>query len=77
MKPRRARPYYCLLTRDTVADKWAMAFGDYDRPTVVFERGEYRRQYAAKNLTIISAANGRGKTIKVAVDAINLKAQNP
>lgn len=76
MKPRRARPYHCLLTRDTAADKWAIAFGDYDRATVVFERGEYRQQYAAKNLTIISTANARAKTVKVAVEALNLKAQD-
>lgn len=71
MKPRRTRPYHLLLTRETATDKWGVAFGDYDRPAVVFERAEYRQRYMAKNLTIISAANARGKTVQAAVDALN------
>lgn len=74
MKKRRSRPYYCLLTREAATDHWALAFGDFDRPAVVFERDEYRRQYMAKNLTIISAPDARAKTVQTAVDALNTKA---
>lgn len=76
MKKRRSRPYYCLLTREAASEAWALAFGDYDRPAVVFERNEYRRQYMAKNLTIISAPNARAKTVQTAVDALNTKAEH-
>lgn len=74
MKKRRSRPYHCLLTRESSSDKWGLAFGDYDRPAVVFERDEYRQNYMAKNLTIISAPNARTKTVQSAIDALNSKA---
>lgn len=74
MKRRKSRPYWCLLTRESPADKWTMAFGDRDRSIVVLERTDYRQSYMAKNLTIISAESARAKSVKSAIDAHNQKA---
>lgn len=68
---RKQRPYYVLLSREGADQPWGVAFGDYDRRAVDFERDDYRNNYAAKNLHIIRAQNARQSTINKLVTELN------
>jgi hypothetical protein len=48
--------YWILATRESDG-QWHMAFGDYTRSVVQFERDDYRSTYAAKNLRIVRSAD--------------------
>ncbi|WP_296084142.1 hypothetical protein [uncultured Agrobacterium sp.] len=64
---RKPRTYYTLLMKDgTPSDKaWEIAFGDYDRETVVAELQDYRDHgWKLKELKIVTT-KGHG------MDAIN------
>lgn len=50
--------YWILATRESDG-KWHMAFGDYLRSTVQFERDSYRSDYAAKDLRIVRSTDSQ------------------
>lgn len=71
-----ATKYYSLLTREVIPSGhvWAIAFGDYDRETVEFEREDYRDNgHKAKDLKIITTDDSHA-AIRAAVDKLNGKA---
>jgi len=60
--------YHTLLTRD--GRRWSIQFGDYDWHVVNSERADYRRQYMAQDLKIITTADDQA-AIDAAVAKLN------
>lgn len=65
------RRYFLLLARETPQAHWGIQFGDYDRETVTAERDEYRGQYAARNLKIVTSNSARQSCCDYVVSRLN------
>jgi len=66
----KPKPYYTLLTRH--CGRWGIAFGDYDRRVVEYEREDYAmgEGYKKKDLKIITTSATQ-RDIDAAVAQLN------
>lgn len=67
--------YYTLVEFDPNHDAWCIAFGDYDRQTVVDEMNDYRSRGANHGMTIITTSD-KQDDIDAKIAEINLRYRN-
>ena len=65
--------YHLLLVLYPDCITWDLEFGDYDRSVVKEERDAFRSDHKAKNMMLVTVANGKQQTIDEAIEKINLK----
>lgn len=53
------RKYYTLAVKNISDNKWSPEFGDYTKSVVEYERQEFRRNYPANRLQIITSGDSQ------------------
>lgn len=64
--------YYTLLIREDKGGPWMIAFGDYDKETVIEERDDYREHFHQKqNMKIVTTRTARQSEIDTVLRKLN------